>query len=87
MKILVLCLLLAVLSFAATDSLLVQAPLPDSIVQKLKSEDHQWIHKEMSKKFYHYYLNEREGSKEYKEQIVEKYGENWVWHKDWWMEY
>ena len=47
-----------------------------------EDEVQQW-----SKDFYQYYLNEREGSKDYKRQIIEKFGENWVWRKDWWMEY
>ena len=42
---------------------------------------------EWSNDFYQYYLNVKKESKKYKKQIVEKYGENWVWHKDWWKEY
>ena len=50
MKILVLCLLLAVFSFAATDSLLVPAPLPDSVVQKLKREQKiEWLNAQIAK--------------------------------------
>lgn len=43
--------------------------------------------KNWSNEFYQYYLNDRPGSKNYKDQIIEKFGVNWVWHKDWWMEY
>lgn len=38
MKLLILSLIFATISFASTDSLRVQAPLPDSVVQEIKKE-------------------------------------------------
>ena len=34
-----------------------------------------------------FYKNYKKEHSEYKDAIEAKYGEHWVWHKDWWMEY
>ncbi|MBR6124217.1 RHS repeat-associated core domain-containing protein, partial [Candidatus Saccharibacteria bacterium] len=34
-----------------------------------------------------FYNDYKEKHSEYKDAIEAKYGEHWVWHKDWWMEY
>ena len=40
---------------------------------------------EWSSDFYNNYKNKEDGK--YREAIEAKFGKEWVWHKDWWMEY
>ena len=38
-----------------------------------------------SSNFYENYKNKENGK--YRDAIEAKFGKEWVWHKDWWMEY